>query len=324
MQPSSGREALPAFAPASLQDRASAARAHPRPEPVGLGPLSLLRLIGALHWPSQYTDACRYLGTSRHSPAENLSSGICGPASIRPRMAAAMVARRCPTTPLDRTSTPFGGRSNGGCAQAVPELDLQALAGAAAARSARRVRRSTSPRRRESAPGSSVATRRCSAKRLLLGDASLSEIAFAEKARSTSRRARPGARQSSSTPTTPSSGSSSARATGSPTPPPWRSPRRRPRPTTRSSCTARRGSARRTCSARSPTTCAPTRPGSASATRPPSRFTNEFVAALRSQRRRGVQEPLPRPRRAARRRRPVPRGQTAHRRGVLPHLQRPL
>ena len=37
-----------------------------------------------------------------------------------------------------------------------------------------------------------------------------------------------------------------------------------------------------------------------------------------------LQAPLPRPRRAAGRRRPVPRGQAAHRRGVLPHLQRPL
>ena len=53
-------------------------------------------------------------------------------------------------------------------------------------------------------------------------------------------------------------------------------------------------------------------------------FTNEFVDALRVERRRGLQEPLPRPRRAARRRRPVPRGQAAHRRGVLPHLQRAL
>ena len=41
-------------------------------------------------------------------------------------------------------------------------------------------------------------------------------------------------------------------------------------------------------------------------------------------RRRGVQAPLPRPRRAARRRRPVPRGQAPHRGRVLPHLQRPL
>ena len=54
------------------------------------------------------------------------------------------------------------------------------------------------------------------------------------------------------------------------------------------------------------------------------RFTSEFVAALRSQRRRAVQGKAPRPRRPPRRRRPVPRGQAGHRGGVLPHLQRPL
>ena len=53
-------------------------------------------------------------------------------------------------------------------------------------------------------------------------------------------------------------------------------------------------------------------------------FTNEFVAALRIDRRRGLQGALPRHRRAADRRRPVPRGQARHRRGVLPHLQRAL
>ena len=69
----------------------------------------------------------------------------------------------------------------------------------------------------------------------------------------------------------------------------------------------------------------PTRPASASATRPPSRFTNEFVAALRSAA-------------AARRFKARYRdldvllvddvqfleGKHAHRGGVLPHLQRPL
>ena len=46
---SSGREALAAFAPAALEDRAAAARPHPGPEPVGLGALALLRLVGPLH-----------------------------------------------------------------------------------------------------------------------------------------------------------------------------------------------------------------------------------------------------------------------------------
>ena len=57
-----------------------------------------------------------------------------------------------------------------------------------------------------------------------------------------------------STRSTPSTPSSSARATGSPTPPRSRSPRRRPRPTTRCSSTATPGWARRTCCTRSGTT----------------------------------------------------------------------
>ena len=61
---------------------------------------------------------------------------------------------------------------------------------------------------------------------------------------------------------------------------PGRSPRRPARPTTPSSSTAPRGSARPTCSARSPTTCTATAPSSPSTTRPPSRFTNEFVSSL--------------------------------------------
>ena len=102
----------------------------------------------------------------------------------------------------------------------------------------------------------------------------------------------------------------------------WPSPRRPRRPTTRSSCTARPGSARPTCWSRSPTTCAPARPALGV------RYTTAESLHQRVRRRaagegrRGLQAPLPRPRRAAGRRRPVPRGQTAHRRGVLPHLQR--
>ena len=49
LEPSLRREALAALAAPALEDRAAAARAHPRPEPVGPGPLALLRLIGPLH-----------------------------------------------------------------------------------------------------------------------------------------------------------------------------------------------------------------------------------------------------------------------------------
>ena len=50
-------QALPAFAAPALEDRPAAAGAHPCPESVGLCPLPLLRLVGALHSASQYTDA---------------------------------------------------------------------------------------------------------------------------------------------------------------------------------------------------------------------------------------------------------------------------
>ena len=51
-------------------------------------------------------------------------------------------------------------------------------------------------------------------------------------------------------------------------------------------------------------------------------FTDHFVGALHTGAHRGLQGGLPRRRRPARRRRPVPAEQGAHRAGVLPHLQR--
>ena len=53
-------------------------------------------------------------------------------------------------------------------------------------------------------------------------------------------------------------------------------------------------------------------------------FTNEFVGGAQNLRFRGLQGALPRHRRAAYRRRPVPPGEAGDRGGVLPHLQRPL
>ena len=52
-------------------------------------------------------------------------------------------------------------------------------------------------------------------------------------------------------------------------------------------------------------------------------FTNEFLDSLGGGAHRGLQGPLPRRRRAAARRRSVPRAQDQDRGGVLPHLQRP-
>ena len=111
-RPSSRREAFPAFGAPPLQDRAAPARPHPRPEPVGLGPLALLRLIGALHWASQYTEAPgdRPKSFPRHLRLAADSAG----------RGAAMVARRCPTTRLHRTSTPSGRMSSDGCGWPSP------------------------------------------------------------------------------------------------------------------------------------------------------------------------------------------------------------
>ena len=51
-------------------------------------------------------------------------------------------------------------------------------------------------------------------------------------------------------------------------------------------------------------------------------FTNEFINSIKDKRHRDLPAPLPRGRRAAHRRHPVPRGQDADAGGVLPHLQR--
>ncbi len=113
-------------------------------------------------------------------------------------------------------------------------------------------------------------------------------------------------------------------ATASPTPPrwPWRSCP--PRPTTRSSSTARPGSARPTSSTPSATTSGAT--GRAARPLRDRRGVHERVR--RGRPRSGapaIQGPLPRGGRGADRRRPVPRRRKAKTaRGVLPHLQRAL
>ena len=117
-----------------------------------------------------------------------------------------------------------------------------------------------------------------------------------------------------------SSSSSSVRATAWPTPPPWPWPSSPARPTTRSSSTPRPGWARRTCCTRSATTswtsaAAPTvRYTTAEA------FTNHFIAALERADARRLQARLPRRRRAADRRHPVPgqQGQAPRRSSSTP------
>ena len=139
------------------------------------------------------------------------------------------------------------------------------------------------------------------------------------------RRRRRRRRRPTSTPATASSSSSSATATASRTPPRWRSPSSRARPTTRSSSTPRRASARPTCCTRSATTCSRFGGGT---TRPlhDRRGVHEPLHRARSTRKSldALQARLPRRRRAADRRRPVSRQQGEDRGGVLPHLQRAL
>ena len=139
-------QALPAFAAAALEDRPAAAGAHPCPESVGLRPLPLLRLVGALHSASQYTDA-----------SENFCSGFAtGPESRRRRVA--MVARGCKKTPTDSSSTPSGRTCSD--ASGPRSRTRPSTSGCGRCRCwARAGRPSTSPPPTASAPGSSGATR---------------------------------------------------------------------------------------------------------------------------------------------------------------------
>ena len=127
-------------------------------------------------------------------------------------------------------------------------------------------------------------------------------------------RATPGPQRKarSATPSTPSSSSSSATATASPTPPRSPSPRCPRRPTTRSSSTARPASARPTCCTRSRNYvgCLRRRPD-ASATPPPRRSRTTSSPRSRQRSIEALQAALPRRRRPADRRRPVPRAQGA-------------
>src|SRR4029079_13456057 len=117
------RQALPAFAAAPAEDRATPPGAHPRPEAVGLGPLALLRLVGPLHWPSQYTDAGA-------GPARTISRHLRGGPNRarRPSLWSAGGARGRGSTEA-RSSL---GRGPGAAARLGPRVHLPPLAGAAA------------------------------------------------------------------------------------------------------------------------------------------------------------------------------------------------
>ena len=132
-----GSEALPPFAPASLEDGAAATGAHPRSEPVRLRPLPLLGLVGPLH--------------PGRSIGRLVLAGICGSASPGAARAAAMVGRRCPTTRIDITSRRSGEIAQERLRVSRPGLDLQALARAAA--DGRGAGRHPLPHRSGGAPG---------------------------------------------------------------------------------------------------------------------------------------------------------------------------
>ena len=277
---------------------------------MGLGPLPLLGLISALHCRREYRDAAGRNLFPRHlrvasSPSKSRRYGR------RPQ---------CLTTPPNRPRRPLAKHPRT-AAGSVPESTFQPLAGAA--EGGRRRRRDALPEapegirawaeRRYSGLISRGARRRghrprprsASPPRARRAEAASPGPGPEPQLHLRSLRHRPGQPRS-------------------PTAPRWPSPRRPRRPTTRSSSTALPGSARPTCWRRSPTTSTTTPPGSASATRPPSRSPTSSSRRCASTGAEAFKAPLPRHRRAADRRRPVPRGQARHRGGVLPHLQRPL
>src|ERR1700761_9551515 len=98
------REAHPTFAPSALKDGAATAGAHPGAESVGLCPLPLLWLIGALHRSREYRDLGEIFSTAfaggRNPPANR--GGI-------------VAAPPCSTTPFRQTSTPSGELPSRGC-----------------------------------------------------------------------------------------------------------------------------------------------------------------------------------------------------------------
>ena len=314
--PPSRSEALPAFAAAALEDRPAAARAHPRPESVGLGPLPLLRLIGALHRASQYTDA-RRAGSTPKSFLRHLRSG---PDSASQRVA--MVGRRCTKTRPQQDLDSLWQDVQARLRASVPESTFQLWLEPLKVVGSRRRDAPTSPRPRASGPGSSGATRRLIREALAGAGVAAHRGQLRAGGEAASRRGR-----------------------GEP-------PSLNPNYTferfvigegNRFAHAAALAVAEAPSEAYNPlflhgppglgkthllvaiaNYLGANAPGLSVRYTTAECFTNEFVAALRSERRRGVQAPLPRPRRPARRRRPVPRGQAPHRGGVLPHLQRPL
>ena len=312
-------EALPAFAAAALQDRAAAARAHPRPESVGLGPLPLLRLVGALHWASQYTDASRPGGRTgaeiflRHLRRARISA----------ERRAAMVARRCPTTPtgqnLDslwrgRPAAPAGARSRSRpSSSGWSRCSVLGAQGTTLYLAAPDGIRTWVERRYAALIGEALDGRRRGAER--------------DQLRRGWRAGRPERDRAPAVELNPNytferfvigEGNRVAHAAAlavAEAPSEAYNPLFLHGPP---------GLGKTHLLVAIANYLRANAPGLSVRYTTAECFTNEFVDALRTQRRRGVQAPLPRPRRAARRRRPVPRGQAAHRRGVLPHLQRPL
>ena len=266
-----------------------------------------------------------------------------------------MFAASGPSGPSDHRLQPCLARRGGRFARPVIRRRASILPGAASAPScggrsptppgtcgssrsrvqrARRRRRSSSRPPTDPRAGSAVASARllqaCAARRARAAASQVDarrpagrRAAASRPATAASPRPAPRTAARASTRATPSTSSSSATPTASPTPRRSRSPRCPASPTTRSSSAARPGLGKThllhsIAQLRAP----PTATARPSATRPPRPSPNHFLGALHGRRHRRLQGRLPRRRRPARRRRPVPPGQGPHGAGVLPHLQR--
>ena len=249
------------------------------------------------------------------------------PSSNPPSFVPQGVACRCPRTSSPPLPGASSARSSGSAVgESTFEIWLAPL-------ELRRAPRRQAARRRADgdpatgSPSASAGCSRAAPRRVFGNDVEVGAAPATASSGPAAERAAPLASRSTSTPArstraTASSSSSSATATASPTPPRWRSP----------SCP---GQAYNPLFLHAPPGLGKTHllhaignyvrafgGGAGVRYTTAEAFTNQFIRALGSRSLDRFKQRLPRRRRAADRRRPVPRQQGQDRGGVLPHLQR--